>query len=239
MKRPTTDDPRSVRYKMRRARFKWIERIIDHILLENEKATILDIGGRRDYWKLLAPAYHDRVQITILNLDADVAQENQNDGQNIDISTRVGDGTNMPEIPDQSYDLAHSNSVIEHVGLYKSMAALAAETRRVGKAYYLQTPNFWFPLEPHYGIPFFHWLPEPSRLFLQSSVNVGFAKKTTWEGAMSRVDHTRIVSRRLLRHLFPDAVHENERFAFLNKSLVAYRDYPKGMRLRGMDAPSP
>ena len=112
MQRPTTDDPRSIRYKMRRARFKWIEGILDNILLENHKATILDIGGRRDYWKLLAPAYCDRVTITILNLDADVAQENQNDGLNIDISTRVGDGTNMPEIADQSYDLAHSNSVI-------------------------------------------------------------------------------------------------------------------------------
>jgi hypothetical protein len=40
------------------------------------------------------------------------------------------------------------------------MAGPARETVQVGRSYYLQTPNFWFPLEPHYGVPFIHWLPD-------------------------------------------------------------------------------
>ena len=224
MKRPDANDPTSIRYRMRRARFQWVERLLDQILAEKDTATILDIGGRRDYWKLLDPAYKGRIHITILNTEEDVGKESAED-IGIKIDTVVGDGTHMPEYADGAFDLTHSNSVIEHVGLYRDMAGLAKETARVGRAYYLQTPNFWFPLEPHYGVPFFHWLPEPTRIWCHSHLNVGFAKKCGFNEALTRVDHTRIVSRRLLRHLLPDGTQESERFVGLTKSLVVYRDY--------------
>ncbi len=224
MQRPDANNPNSVRYRMRRKRFQWIERLLDQILAEKDIATILDIGGRRDYWKLLDGSYKDRIHITILNTEEDVGKESAED-IGIKIDTIVGDGTNMPEFADGSFDMAHSNSVIEHVGLYRDMVGLARETARVGRAYYLQTPNFWFPLEPHYGVPFFHWLPEPTRIWCQTNMNVGFAKKCDFDEALSRIDHTRIVSRRLLRHVLPDGVQESERFLGLTKSLIVYRDY--------------
>lgn len=224
MQRPDANNPSSIRYRMRRARFVWVEKLLDQILAQKDHATILDIGGRRDYWKLLDPAYKDRITITILNTQEDVGKESAED-IGIKIETVVGDGTKMPEYGDGAFDLTHSNSVIEHVGLHRDMAGLARETARVGRAYYLQTPNFWFPLEPHYGVPFFHWLPEPTRMWCHSSFNVGFAKRCSFDEAMSRIDHTRIVSRRLLRHLLPDGVQESERFAGLTKSLIVYRDY--------------
>ena len=224
MQRPDANNPNSVRYRMRRKRFQWIERLLDQILAEKDVATILDIGGRRDYWKLLDAAYKDRIHITILNTEEDVGKESAED-IGIKMDTIVGDGTNMPEFADGSFDMAHSNSVIEHVGLYRDMVGLARETERVGRAYYLQTPNFWFPLEPHYGVPFFHWLPEPTRIWCQANMNVGFAKKCDFDEALSRVDHTRIVSRRLLRHVLPDGVQESERFLGLTKSLIVYSDY--------------
>lgn len=224
MQRPDANNPNSVRYRMRRARFQWVEKLLDQILSENETATILDIGGRRDYWKLLDTAYKDRIHVTILNTEEDVGKESAED-IGIKIDTVVGDGTNMPEYADGSFHLTHSNSVIEHVGLYRDMAGLARETARVGRAYYLQTPNFWFPLEPHYGVPFFHWLPEPSRIWCHANLNVGFAKRCDFDEALTRVDHTRIVSRRLLRQLLPDGIQESERFLGLTKSLITYRNY--------------
>ena len=224
MKRPDANDPTSIRYKMRRARFVWVEKLLDQILAQKDHVTILDIGGRRDYWKLLDAQYHDKITITILNTQEDVGKESAED-IGIKIDTVVGDGTNMPEYGDGSFDLTHSNSVIEHVGLYRDMGGLARETARVGRAYYLQTPNFWFPLEPHYGVPFFHWLPEPTRIWCHSTLNVGFAQKCSFDEAQVRIDHTRIVSRRLLRHLLPDGTHESEKFFGLSKSLVVYRDY--------------
>ena len=224
MQRPDSNDPTSIRYKMRRARFVWVERLLDQILATKENATILDIGGRRDYWRLLDPKYHDKISITILNTEDEVDRE-PSDDIGIAIETVVGDGTHMPQYADGSFDLVHSNSVIEHVGLHQAMAAMARETQRLGRAYYLQTPNFWFPLEPHYGLPFFHWLPEPTRMWANTRFNVGFGKKCSFEEAMIRADHTRIVSRRLLRHVLPDGVHDSEKFWGLNKSLIVYRNY--------------
>ena len=224
MQRPDANDPTSIRYKMRRKRFVWVEKLLDQILAHKDHATILDIGGRRDYWKLLDTKYHDRITITILNTQEDVGKDSAED-IGIKIDTVVGDGTHMPAYADGSFDLTHSNSVIEHVGLHRDMAGFARETMRVGRAYYLQTPNFWFPLEPHYGVPFFHWLPEPTRLWCHNTFNVGFAQKCTLDEAQMRVDHTRIISRRLLRHLLPDGVHESEKVMGLTKSLIAYRDY--------------
>lgn len=223
LKRPDASNPKSIRHRMRKARFKWVESLLDDILSRKDVATILDVGGRRDYWELLDPVYRSRIHLTILNTEEDVAREDQDKDIGIAIKTVVGDGTNMPEYADGAFDLVHSNSVIEHVGLYRNMAAFAHETRRVGQAYFHQTPNFWFPLEPHYGLPFIHWLPEPTRLFLHSTINCGYAKRASWQGAMTRVDHTRIVSRRLLTNLFPDGTHDTERFALLAKSLIVYR----------------
>ncbi|MEL6518002.1 MAG: class I SAM-dependent methyltransferase [Pseudomonadota bacterium] len=225
MKRPDASDPASLRYRMRRARFVWIERLLDQILAQKDTATILDIGGRRGYWALLAPKYRPYVHVTILNTADELARDGTTD-IGITITTVVGDGTAMPQYAGGAFDLTHSNSVIEHVGLYQTMAAFAAETARVGQAYYLQTPNFWFPLEPHYGVPFYHWLPEPIRLWLNTRLNVGFARRCDMGAAIGRVDHTRMVSRRLIRHLFPDSTEDRERFAGLTKSLIVYRDYP-------------
>ena len=37
--------------------------------------------------------------------------------------------------------------------------AFAAEIKRVGTQYFVQTPNRWFPVESHTWLPFLGWLP--------------------------------------------------------------------------------
>jgi hypothetical protein len=61
----------------------------------------------------------------------------------------------MPQYRDKEFDIAFSNSVIEHVGNDLRIRQMADEVRRVGRNY-LQTPNYYFPLEPHFFFPFFH-----------------------------------------------------------------------------------
>jgi Methyltransferase domain len=61
----------------------------------------------------------------------------------------VGDGCKL-NIPDESYDIAHSNSVIEHVGSWERQKQFASEIRRVGKSFWVQTPAREFFIEPHY-----------------------------------------------------------------------------------------
>lgn len=55
----------------------------------------------------------------------------------------------MKQFQDNEFDAVFSNSVIEHVGDYEAQRQMANEIMRVGKRYFVQTPNFYFPIEPH------------------------------------------------------------------------------------------
>src|SRR3984893_2527829 len=56
------------------------------------------------------------------------------------------------------FDLVYCASVIEHVPP-AHRERFAAELRRVGRGWLVQTPAFSFPVEPHSLLPAAHWLP--------------------------------------------------------------------------------
>ncbi|HWS70973.1 MAG TPA: class I SAM-dependent methyltransferase, partial [Thermoanaerobaculia bacterium] len=68
-----------------------------------------------------------------------------------------------------------SNSVLEHVA---DMPAMAREIRRVGRRWYVQTPNRWFPVEPHFLVPFFQFLPIATRAWLLTRFDLGWLTRT-------------------------------------------------------------
>jgi SAM-dependent methyltransferase len=179
---------------------------------------ILDIGGDADYWRAFAHLWRDlSLQITILNL---YPPDERSQG----FEYRQGDGCNLKGIEDREFDVVHSNSVIEHVGDWSRMVAFAIEIRRVGKRYFVQTPNFWFPIEPHVRLPAFHWLPEQLRYRLLIRRSWGFIERSSdLAAAMDELDHMRLLDRGQMRVLFPDAVIERERLMGLTKSLMAIR----------------
>jgi 2-polyprenyl-3-methyl-5-hydroxy-6-metoxy-1,4-benzoquinol methylase len=72
----------------------------------------------------------------------------------------------MPQFQNDEFDIVFSNSVIEHVGSYEEQNLMASEVRRVGKRYFIQTPNLFFPIEPHFLFPFFQFLPLDYRVTL-------------------------------------------------------------------------
>jgi SAM-dependent methyltransferase len=59
---------------------------------------------------------------------------------------------------DGEFDLAYCSSVIEHLAP-EHRPAFAAELRRVARGWYVQTPAYSFPVEPHALLPVAHWLP--------------------------------------------------------------------------------
>ena len=71
------------------------------------------------------------------------------------------DATERLPFDDGAFDLAYSSSVVEHVDPARR-AAFAAEIRRVARGWFVQTPAWSFPIEPHALLPFAHWLPPPS-----------------------------------------------------------------------------
>jgi SAM-dependent methyltransferase len=130
------------------------------------------------------------------------------------VTVEVADGTKLP-FADASFPLAFSSSVIEHVpkALHEPFAS---EIRRVAQRYYVQTPNKWFPIEPHYQFPFFHFLPERLQRALNRRFTLGWQQKGSWE-------EITLLSARDLRRLFPDGEIHRERLFGLTKSLMVVR----------------
>jgi SAM-dependent methyltransferase len=72
------------------------------------------------------------------------------------------DATEGLPFDDGAFDLAYCSSVVEHVEPSRR-ARFAAELRRVARGWYVQTPAFSFPVEPHALLPCAHWLPAALR----------------------------------------------------------------------------
>ena len=72
------------------------------------------------------------------------------------------DATRRLPFEDDEFDVAFSNSLIEHLPP-ADRPAFAAELKRVARRWWVQTPAFGFPLEPHALLPAAHWLPPALR----------------------------------------------------------------------------
>lgn len=224
MQRPAVNRPDSLASSFRRRRFALILDLLTPLLAGADRVRVLDVGGRRDYWELVPAEIAPRLDILILNNEDVELETGARPDDGLSVTYALGDACEMPQYADGSFDLVHSNSVIEHVGSLQNMARMADEVRRTARAYYVQTPYLWFPIEPHYGVPFFHWLPAATRAQLGWKRKIGYrAQMPTWRASAALADHTELADRTLMRELFPDAEHRRERFALMTKSLIAFR----------------
>lgn len=214
------DNPNSLASRFRRARSRKVMSLIEAISAERGGVCrILDLGGRAAYWDMFDRSVLERlgVHITLVNY------EGLTDSDPLFTSLKA-DACNLVQFEDRFFDLVHSNSVVEHVGDWPRMEAFAREVRRLAPRYYVQTPYFWFPIEPHFSAPFFHWMPEGMRVRRLMKKALGFSEKAADVGqAMRAVQDARLLDKRQFRFLFADAAYPDERFAGLTKSLIAVR----------------
>ncbi len=120
------------------------------------------------------------------------------------------DATAVLPFDDGAFDLVYSSSVIEHIAPARRQA-FADETRRVGRGWFVQTPAYSFPIEPHALLPFAHWLPASLR-------------RRYWRlGAAGGWEDISLLRRDELVTLFPDGAIRAERFAGIAKSWVAIK----------------
>jgi ubiquinone/menaquinone biosynthesis C-methylase UbiE len=160
----------------------------------------------------------NNVNITVVNFPPPPPPQHYN---NELFTLKKGDGCNLSEFGDHSFHIAHSNSVIEHVGNWDKKVMFAKELRRVAKKYYLQTPNYWFPMEPHFMTPFFHWLPKKVRIKLTLWFKLGwFPKAKNYEKARQNVESCSLLTKKELLKLFPDSSLYKEKFICWTKSLI-------------------
>ncbi len=123
------------------------------------------------------------------------------------------DATRRLPFEDGHFDVAYSSSVIEHIAP-ADRPAFAAELRRVARGWFVQTPAYSFPIEPHALLPGAQWLPTRAR-------------RAYWRlGAAGEWEDIRLLRRGELEALFGPALPE--RAGPLVKSWVCV--HPPGPR---------
>lgn len=119
------------------------------------------------------------------------------------------DGCLLP-FRDQSFDIVYSNAVIEHL-TPEQQQRFAAEIQRVGRAWFITTPNRWFAVEPHYHLPFIQFLSQERQ------------KKVARRLRKVPYDQLDLLGREQLQRLFPTSTIIGCRVTLYAETLIALR----------------
>lgn len=190
---------------------------------------IIDLGGGKGGY--LAGILPYRGNVTIADVDPTMLKTA---ADTYGFGTVQLDGSAKFNIADREYDVVFCSSVIEHItgprevifdihdsaefaaSAREAQANFAAEIRRVGKRYFVQTPYKYFPVEPHSFLPFFIvWLPRRWQIKLLAFFGKHWIKQVQAD--------FRLLTIKEMRALFPDAEIVIERYCGLVKSVVAIK----------------
>ena len=202
------DHERSVGQQARTRR----QGLLTELFPDLETYRVLDLGGRLAFWQRLErrPA-----QVVALNPLAVGESAPWYEG-------RSGDACEPPaDLAADTFDLVFSNSTIEHVGDAGRRRAFAAVARALAPRHWIQTPNRYFPIEPHWLAPGVQFLPVAGRAVFSRYWPLVHTRSRSWAAARAHAAGTELLGRRDLVELFPDSEIHEERMAGMTKSLVA------------------
>lgn len=208
-----SDEPRSIGGRFRQRRFRFFEQCFTETFGDQNTIKILDVGGTESFWANHAFIQPGRISITLLNLEKERTQLPH-------VNSLAGTATDLSQFEDQSFDLVFSNSVIEHLFTFSNQVKMAGEIRRVGKNYFVQTPNKYFFLEPHYALPFFQFFPSSLAFFILTRTKFSRMQKWDPEFAKGYLNEIRLLSLDEMKQLFPKSEIYYEKVLGLNKSFV-------------------
>jgi len=205
------DAPDSWGAARRARRWSWLVRTFPDL----DQMSVIDLGGSVESWRR-APVRPKHVHIVNLEEQpGDVPEWAEVD---------YADACALPErIRTRRYDLAFSNSVIEHVGGHEPRLRFAGAIRSLADAYWVQTPYRYFPVEPHWVAPGAQHLPIALRTRIVRHWPLVHTRAADSAEALGAVLWTDLVDRTQMRHYFPDSELLSERLLGLTKSLIAVR----------------
>jgi methyltransferase family protein len=191
----------------RRERFSHFDEFLSDV------SSIIDFGGTPSLWLQIG-----RSGVVLLNIDEQQVPSG--------FVSMKGDARKT-ELPDHGFDLAFSNSTIEHVGTWEDQQEFARELRRIGKRIYCQTPAHCFFFEPHYFTPFVHWFGYLVKKywFVRYFTYYGLRWKPSREQVRDFQSHLRLLSLSEVKQLFPDCTIRKERFMGMTKAYIAIRAF--------------
>ena len=180
--------------------------------------TILDLGGSDYHWRKSGFVNDKNFQITIVNTESQDLSGMDN------FIYLKKDVTDLSDFKDEEFDIVYSNSLIEHINTEDLQIKLAEDIRRIGKHYFIQTPNYYFPIEPHFLFPFFQYLPLNLRAALVKKFDLGwYDRQPDKVKAFELASSIKLLSQKELKKLFPDGKIYHEKYLFLNKSFIIYK----------------
>ncbi len=226
----------SLANRLRRKRFSLFLQLLEGF---EKPVKILDVGGTALFWEQMGLAgqkglaasdnqkspgsekLHDLLsddpmvtKIYLLNKKKEAVKHGN-------IISVAGDARNLKQFEDQSFDIAFSNSVIEHVGGWCDQQLMAGEMLRAGKRLFLQTPNRYFPVEPHFLFPCFQFMPLKWKVWLVMHFNLGWYRRTPDRKQAEKICRSiRLLTKKEVQKLFPSAKIHTERFLGMAKSFV-------------------
>jgi hypothetical protein len=176
---------------------------------------VVDLGGTASFWER-SPARP--AHVVVVNL------EDQPAALPDWITAHHGDACELPtEVAGDSFDLVFSNSVIEHVGGHDRRLRFAESVVGLAPRHWVQTPNHWFPVEPHFLAPGIQHLPVGARARVLRHWPLVHTPPVDQRCALGIALETQLLSRTELAYYFPSSEIRRERLAGLTKSLVAVR----------------
>jgi SAM-dependent methyltransferase len=214
----SSDQPNSLGAKFRFKRQADFEAFFFRTFSKNEPIRILDLGGTTYFWENSNIPNLPEIKITLLNLYLEASHHPN-------IKTVTGDATNLANFKEGEFDLVFSNSVIEHVYTRDNQLKMANEIQRVGKHYFIQTPNKYFPVEAHYALPFAQFYPKSLTYILLTKTKLSRLQKWDPIAAKQYLEEILLLDESDLKELFPNSKIYKEKVLGLVKSITAHNLY--------------
>jgi Methyltransferase domain len=160
------------------------------------------------------PRWKD-LSVVGLNIDHDNSKHYAEFYRGTNRSALTGDACRLP-FADKTFDIVFSNAVIEHVPSVWQKR-MADEIMRVGRSWFITTPNFWYPMEMHHKLPLFQFFPRT----VQRAIQLQFH---TWPES----ETIQLLSARRFAALFPGSTLRKLRVTFWPETLILFRRDVRG-----------
>ena len=200
-------EQRSIATTLRRRRWAEFQRRFPDI----GSMRVIDLGGTVVHWER-SPVRPKSV--TVVNLLPQTSRTGW-------ITAIQGDACDPPaEIRAMEFDIVYSNSLIEHVGGHARRDDLASVIHGLAPRHWVQTPNRYFPIEPHYLFPGLQFLPQAARAKLIRRWPLSPSRPDKGQ-AVKDVLEIELLSQTEMRYHFPHSDLFKERVLGMTKSIVA------------------
>jgi hypothetical protein len=191
--------------------------LLDKAFPAFREMDVVDLGGTVDSW-LRAPVRPNNVTVGNLYEPGESAEPW--------LTPVTGDACLAQSVLGAAglptrYDVAFSNSLLEHVGGHAMRCALAGQVKSIADFHWIQTPYRYFPIEPHWLFPMMQFMPVNVRTVIAQTWPLANSRANDPVEARSVVQWTDLIGIAQMRSYFPDSEIVLERAFGLTKSLMA------------------